>query len=157
MYPNRLICFIRKPLNKNSVKLTKSKTLFSSPQREFNVAVMSEKVWFFLAGKESEIGIETSDFTYNVFAPISIFQSKFFIYFIKLTGLILKFIYSEKTLKCDEICTFFLTLLLKGQLISKANSKLFTSTKKPTKIFLYFCPSLQKWSNQENTYKINIW
>ena len=30
----------------------------------------------------------------------------------------------------------------KGQLISKANSKLFIWTKKPTKIFLYFCPSL---------------
>ena len=34
-------------------------------------------------------------------------------------------------------------LSLKGQLISKANSKLQILTKKPTKIFLYFCPSLQ--------------
>ena len=31
---------------------------------------------------------------------------------------------------------------IKGQLISKANSKLFIWTKKPIKIFLYFCPSL---------------
>ena len=30
----------------------------------------------------------------------------------------------------------------KGQLISKADSKLSIWTKKPTKIFLYFCPSL---------------
>ena len=30
-----------------------------------------------------------------------------------------------------------------GQYISKANSKLFIWTKKPTKIFLYFCPSFK--------------
>ena len=32
----------------------------------------------------------------------------------------------------------------KGHLISKANFKLFISTKKPTKISLYFCPSFKK-------------
>ena len=37
----------------------------------------------------------------------------------------------------------------KGQLISKANSKLFIWTKKTEKISLYFCPSLKKWWNQE--------
>ena len=31
--------------------------------------------------------------------------------------------------------------IYKGQLISKANFKVFIWTKKPTKIFLYFCPS----------------
>ena len=31
-----------------------------------------------------------------------------------------------------------------GQLILKTNSKLFIWTKKPTKIFLYFCPSFKK-------------
>jgi hypothetical protein len=51
---------------------------------------MSERGMISLAGKESEIGIETSNFTY---------QSKFFIYFIKNTDLILNFIYSEKALK----------------------------------------------------------
>jgi hypothetical protein len=43
-----------------------------------------------LAGKELEIGIENFNFTY---------QSKFFNYFIKLTGLNVNFIYSEKALK----------------------------------------------------------
>ena len=32
----------------------------------------------------------------------------------------------------------------KGQLISKANYKVFIWTKKPTNIFLYFCPSFKK-------------
>ena len=32
----------------------------------------------------------------------------------------------------------------KGQLISKANFKVFIWTKKPTKTFLYFCPSFKK-------------
>ena len=39
----------------------------------------------------------------------------------------------------------------KGQLILKGLFKLFSfPPKKRTKIFLYFCPSLYKWSNQEN-------
>ena len=41
-------------------------------------------------------------------------------------------------------------IVQKGQLISKANFEVFIWTKKQTKIFLYFCPSLWKWSNQEN-------
>ena len=35
-------------------------------------------------------------------------------------------------------------IILKNQLISKANFKVFIWTKKWTKIFLYFCPSLEK-------------
>ena len=49
--------------------------------------------------------------------------------------------------KCDgQLAQMFrnslASLNAKGQLISKANSKLFIWTKKPMKIFLYFCPSL---------------
>ena len=47
--------------------------------------------------------------------------------------------------------------ITKGQLISKANSKLFISTKKPTKILLYFCPSLCVKEFKSRKYKINIW
>ena len=65
---------------------------------------MSERSMIFLAGKESEIWIETSEF----YLSISIFQSKFFIYFIDLKGLIFKFIYSEKTLKmCRNLHIYF--------------------------------------------------
>ena len=32
----------------------------------------------------------------------------------------------------------------KGHLISKVNFKFFLLTKKPTKMFLYFCPSFKK-------------
>ena len=42
---------------------------------------------------------------------------------------------------CEE---FFVPATTKGQLISKANSKLFIWTKEPMKIFLCFCPSSKK-------------
>ena len=48
----------------------------------------------------------------------------------------------EKAL-ISSTCIFMKYLaFLKGQLISKANSKLFIWTEKTTKMFLYFCPSL---------------
>ena len=47
----------------------------------------------------------------------------------------------------------------KGQLISKANFKVFIWTKKPTKINLYFCPSFKKplrsgWNKRECTKRL---
>ena len=42
--------------------------------------------------------------------------------------------------KCRRIANS----IIKGQLISKANFKVFISTKKPKKIFMYFCSSFIK-------------
>ena len=42
----------------------------------------------------------------------------------------------------------------KGQLISKADLKVFIRTKKPTKIFLYFGPSSLKWVKSKNKGKL---
>ena len=52
----------------------------------------------------------------------------------------------------SNVCTYYnaFSCTTKGQLISKANFKVSICTKKPKKIFLYFCPSHYKWSNQEN-------
>ena len=46
----------------------------------------------------------------------------------------------------------------KGQLISKENFKVFIWTKKPTKIFSYFCPNFIKplKSGRKKTYKTNL-
>ena len=40
--------------------------------------------------------------------------------------------------------SFLYRTMTKGQTISKVSSKLFIWTKKPMKIFLYFCPSFKK-------------
>ena len=57
--------------------------------------------------------------------------------------------YSKYSIQCLQGCGVFSHLLTKGQLISKVYSKPFICTKKPMKICLYFCPSLQNWTNQE--------
>ena len=54
-------------------------------------------------------------------------------------------IYTSKALGIGSI-THMLQVLSKVQLISKTNFKIFICTKKPIKIFLYFCPSLKKLS-----------
>ena len=42
----------------------------------------------------------------------------------------------------------------KGQLISKADFTVFIWTKKPTKIFLFFCPSTLKWVKSKKECKL---
>ena len=48
----------------------------------------------------------------------------------------------HKALKIS--CANNALVAFKVQLISKANFKVFIRSKKPTKIFLYFCPSFKK-------------
>ena len=54
MYPNRLICFIRKPLNKNSIKITISKTISHHLKENSKMALNS----FGAAAKKQAIGKE---------------------------------------------------------------------------------------------------